>query len=1261
MEFGIRITADGKVAVVEAGKVEQALGGIDKSAASTNSTLGNLTDTVKAAAAAFGAYKLYEYAKDAALLNARYETLGVSMTVVGKNAGYTSSQMDAAAQGMQKMGISMVESREQAMRLVQAHIDLADSQKLARIAQDAAVIGNMNSSEAFAAMIHGIQTGQPEVLRTIGLNVSMEQSYKVLASQLNIHADQLTQNQRTQAILNSVIAAGADIAGTYEAAMDTAGKQLNSMKRYTEDLKVSQGEVFNEVLTVGVMAYTAHLKESNAELRAMAANGELKAWGVELPGVFVGIANAIDNVMSMAKMAGTWAAHQSNITAIHGQFDEKKKSIGFFDTAAEAKWTDDLDAAIRAENATYEAAQVDLAGKSDRFQRAWDERQAANAAREAKDIADKADYLKRAQDAQARIADLFAKGEISRAEYLKGATGIQQAFYGDNHSYQDRAGTGAAKAKKSDAFVDDAAAKQAKEYESLYLAMVKYDEELDIQAGHVEKVSKGEDLWAKVTKNLNAAQIAVIEPLHQHIAASEKLVDTTAAYNAYVAAQIEPLEKQARAAEVSNETYGMTEAQIQRVTIARLDDAIAILEQEKAKAEAAGADQDELDRLQQWIDLYQREAAARNGIANNADVRKQRDQSVDMWKSIEGAAHSAFNNIEKGGKSVAQALHDAFKSGFYDYLYQMTVKKWIVNVSANMSSTNVAGAAFPNAGGISGVSGAGGGGLGGLSLNQTPFTDTLFSLNKSVGDVGGLFSQYGDSLYAGAKFLDSYGGYLKAGYDLTQGNYGSAAGTAIGMYFGGPIGAAIGGYLGGMLDGGGGEDPHNNPQVSGFQLGLSKSGVSSVGSTDAGNVPASFQAGPTSGSGWWGDSTALTPAQIAAINNQVIATFASGASIATILGVSASVLDKVSVSSLTDGTPSNGHITGYFATMDAAFAALSDDIAKTLLPNLADFQQSGETLSQTLMRVAGDMQTMDSITAHLGMTYSQSSDAATRAANAEKIIAAGGGAQAFGANLQAFYQSFYSDAERQANAQADLAKQFALLNIAMPTSKDQFRDLVTGLDLTSTSGQTLFGQLLALAPAFASVTDAASSATNAANKLADAQHQLYLGDLSPLASGQKLSVANTDLQDVYAKAMAGDATALDALPKSAQDFLTAARDFYASAPEYTAAFQEVQNMLETAKSVTIPGHASGLDAVPYDNYLMYAHKDEAVLTATDAADWRSGKGGITSEDLKALRADVQRLTAVVMAGDQANVKATKEVASTHRDIAWRSEARPAFK
>ena len=67
-----------------------------------------------------------------------------------------------------------------------------------------------------------------------------------------------------------------------------------------------------------------------------------------------------------------------------------------------------------------------------------------------------------------------------------------------------------------------------------------------------------------------------------------------------------------------------------------------------------------------------------------------------------------------------------------------------------------------------------------------------------------------------------------------------------------------------------------------------------------------------------------------------------------------------------------------------------------------------------------------------------------------------------------------------------------------------------------------------------------------------------------------------------------------------------------------------------------PGHAGGLDYVPYDNYAANLHRGEAVLTAREAEDWRRGEGsgrqivnnftfnGVSQSDLDMIVAYVNR-------------------------------------
>jgi hypothetical protein len=272
---------------------------------------------VKTAAAALGislsAMALVKYATDAALMTARYNTMGATMTVVGNNAGYTRAQMDGFETSLRKTGIAMIESRETLTKMSSAHIDLAKSAELARVAQDAAVIGGINSTEAFGRMIQGIQSGEVEVLRNIGINVNFEDSYKKLGKQIGKNAEDLTEYEKVQARTNAVLEKGKDIARTYEAAMGLAGKQITSMKRYMDDLKVKAGEVFQDALTVAVGVATDGLKGLNKETEELAKKKQLDQWGRDALMAMAFVADGVQGVVKLFTAATKtiiWSAQE---------------------------------------------------------------------------------------------------------------------------------------------------------------------------------------------------------------------------------------------------------------------------------------------------------------------------------------------------------------------------------------------------------------------------------------------------------------------------------------------------------------------------------------------------------------------------------------------------------------------------------------------------------------------------------------------------------------------------------------------------------------------------------------------------------------------------------------------------------------------------------------------------------------------------------------------------------------------------------------
>ncbi len=323
----ITLTANSDQVAQATDKVNAAFQGMQAKAKETMASSATATDglansmsalstVITRLAATYAAIRTADYIKDSALLAARYETLGVTMDVVGRNAGYSHEQMEAFSKGMQAQGITMVESRESLARLAQAHVDLAQSAKLARIAQDAAVIGGINSSEAFKQLVYGIQTANVRVLRTIGINVNFQESYQKLAHQLGITTLQLTEQEKSQARVNAVEEAGVRISGAYLASMETAGKQLSSLARYFEDFKVKLGEAFGPAVKTIVASMTGEIKNLQEQIVKPEAQESLQKWADAVAAFVKSLAHLASYSPQVLKFLDDWGGELVTLTAL---------------------------------------------------------------------------------------------------------------------------------------------------------------------------------------------------------------------------------------------------------------------------------------------------------------------------------------------------------------------------------------------------------------------------------------------------------------------------------------------------------------------------------------------------------------------------------------------------------------------------------------------------------------------------------------------------------------------------------------------------------------------------------------------------------------------------------------------------------------------------------------------------------------------------------------------------------------------------------
>lgn len=222
-------------------------------------------------------------------------------------------------------------------------------------------------------------------------------------------------------------------------------------------------------------------------------------------------------------------------------------------------------------------------------------------------------------------------------------------------------------------------------------------------------------------------------------------------------------------------------------------------------------------------------------------------------------------------------------------------------------------------------------------------------------------------------------------------------------------------------------------------------------------------------------------------------------------------------------------------TLTSIFGKIGDELAKTAFPALTDFQKVGEGLFETLTRVATGMEEAGYYASRLGKSFqdikytdilNKQGEVGFEAllqiiSNTEKalyptnnglldiiknlnstaeelystytaldelrdrIIFLGQSSQGLTSSMiygagsigelqngfKDFFDNFLSDEERLAYNTSQLIKSFDDIGVAIPTSKDAFRALLSSIDLTSESGQELYGRLITLSGSFSDVYD----------------------------------------------------------------------------------------------------------------------------------------------------------------------------------------------
>ena len=484
------------------------------------------------------------------------------------------------------------------------------------------------------------------------------------------------------------------------------------------------------------------------------------------------------------------------------------------------------------------------------------------------------------------------------------------------------------------------------------------------------------------------------------------------------------------------------------------------------------------------------EAAATSVVAaNNAATRAVQEDWQRTSDIIESSLTDALLRGFESGKGFLRNLIDTTKN-----LFATLVLRPQIQAVLGITGVGASGAALANGsstGGVPGLSSIGsffGGNSFGTTLGgaAVDIGNTLvgFGFDKVGAAISGLAD--GAAAFSNLQFgltglLGGLGGSLLGG----QGSLGGSLGSTLGLAIGGPIGAALGG-LGGAIIGSlfGKGTPYN--QGGNYQARADGTGSrisdSSLYDLLPGLGKAGYQDFTKRDSSAFDSATKTLAEGLQSTLSGLLQTFGKEGQdvLVAFRNNGKKSLGQVNIDgTLTNfKTGENDPTKAFTAFTDAAATALLDALDKADIPAWAQKVLDGVGDApglEALQQVAATIEQVQSLTKALQALPFPNLKTVSEEAAIE-LAKLTGGLDGLNSAITSYYAEFYTEAERSAETTKQLTASLAGLGVALPASRDAFRALVNAQDLSTEAGRKMYAELLKLAPAFASVTQASVSA-----------------------------------------------------------------------------------------------------------------------------------------------------------------------------------------
>lgn len=392
-------------------------------------------------------------------------------------------------------------------------------------------------------------------------------------------------------------------------------------------------------------------------------------------------------------------------------------------------------------------------------------------------------------------------------------------------------------------------------------------------------------------------------------------------------------------------------------------------------------------------------------------------------------------------------------------------------------------------------------------------------------------------------------------------------------------------------------------------------------------------------------------------------------------------------------------------SLNNAISAESDRLAYAIFPDLVDaYAKLNEGAFETLGRLSVEQAVVSDV---VGMTNQRMS--ADAIALSQSLISIAGGLDALTTSAANYYDAFFTESEKSLRNQQFLTDALVSQNLVLPETREAYRSLVEGLDLSTDAAQEQYVALMDLSEkaadyydaleesqmdALRSQIDLAQASINEYQQLSNALQSAY--DAINVSSVDSMSYmsAQSELFGALTLAQNGELPSLNSIEDSLNVVAQNNVENYASLVDferdqaitsnliselmgYTDSALDVEDQmlielqrqtdllsgLNIVSAETDGSHKDGLYSVPFDGYTATLHQGEAVVDARTMSGLRqygintsNGSNGALIAEIKALKSEV---SAMREQSYQVNLAVAVSTGKTSRVLdQWNEEGMP---